>query len=345
MTLQIITQDDHATWTLRADGQLWCRHACGHEWAATWGTTPLRSWVIHCLNCSRPYAPAPRQMGTYEVRSLRLAVSHGNITPDVAKLVFMSDHELSTRPALAGARSEVVLRSTPMEVPEYIRRDLDRGRKTARFRLLDDEQKPDADGAYRLIASSDEPCRFDTEDGPIYEVLSHRAEDVEISTCRSLLLNHDPDKVIGAVQSIAFQLGRSLATVNVHPDAVLVSGITVRDAIDTGALRGVSIGYVYDISNSTWDPDKRTVTVNNWRWSEVTLTPIPRDSAAHVARTRPTGVELSSLAVMDSEASNTDVPPRDLDAVDIVRQWDAEAHEASMDRNLKRILVGDSDVR
>lgn len=157
-----------------------------------------------------------------------------------------------------------------------------------RFRLLDGDQSPSGDGTYTLIASTDEPCRFNTDDGPIYEVLSHRAQDVDTTTCRALLLNHDPNQIAGNVTSIEFQNGRSIVKVKVNPDAKLATGVRVGDAIKSGALRGVSIGYNYDSArNASYDSKTRTVTVTGWRWSEVTLTPIPRDGAAHVMRSLP----------------------------------------------------------
>lgn len=154
------------------------------------------------------------------------------------------------------------------------------------------DPKVDADGTFTLLASTDAAVGFRTEDGQSYrEVLKHDTQAVDHSSCRALLINHDRDQICGAVRSIEFKDGRSFVRVQVDKNAKLRSGMGVLDAVKTGALRGVSIGYGYGDGDYAYDEESRTVTVNKWRLSEITLTPTPRDTAAKVLRSLPASRE------------------------------------------------------
>ncbi len=71
------------------------------------------------------------------------------------------------------------------------------------------------------------------------------------------------------------------------PDARTQSGVKVMDLIRSGALAGVSIGYMYRDSDVTVDKESRTLTANRWRLSEITFTPTQADQGAHVQRSLP----------------------------------------------------------
>jgi hypothetical protein len=68
----------------------------------------------------------------------------------------------------------------------------------------------------------------------------------------------------------------------IDADARLQSGMTVRNAVKKGYLRGVSIGYTYESKDTSWDETTRTLTVRKWRLLEASLTPIQADAAAQV---------------------------------------------------------------
>jgi hypothetical protein len=70
-------------------------------------------------------------------------------------------------------------------------------------------------------------------------------------------------------------------------DARMPSGVSVADAVDFGALRGVSIGYSYASRDCSYDEATGTLTVNKWRLLEVSLTPTPADTTGQV-RSLPT---------------------------------------------------------
>lgn len=134
------------------------------------------------------------------------------------------------------------------------------------------------DGGIELVASTDAPLEM----RGWFERLSHGPGAIDHGACRSLLVNHDANQIVGRVDEIRSD-GRTLVVrATVSPDAKLQSGVNVRDAIKQGMLRGVSIGYSYGNDDVEYEEASRTLTVKRWRLLEATLTPIPADAAAHV---------------------------------------------------------------
>jgi HK97 family phage prohead protease len=133
-------------------------------------------------------------------------------------------------------------------------------------------------GMITMTASTNDRVGF----GGYGEILDHDARNVDISTCRALLLNHQSGNIVGRITGIKMENGRSSVTAEIFSDAKLATGVPVRAAVKAGALRGVSIGYNYDDSDCDFNDDTRTITVRKWRLLEVSLTPIPRDSAGTV---------------------------------------------------------------
>jgi HK97 family phage prohead protease len=138
-------------------------------------------------------------------------------------------------------------------------------------------------GEIRLIASTDAAVNM----GGFREVLVHRDGAVDVSSARSLLLNHDRDQIIGGVRSIEVSPGQMTATVYIAESAKTASGTSVRELVKAGALRGVSIGYTYDREGARYDEASNTVTADKWMLREITLTPTPADTRAHVVRSLP----------------------------------------------------------
>ena len=116
------------------------------------------------------------------------------------------------------------------------------------------------------------------------EILEHEDASVDRSACRSLLLNHDPDNIIGTVRSITLDGMVSMVEAEILPGARLATGVSVMDAVRSGALRGVSIGYRYRMTpeDVEIDASNKRISVRKWRLLETTLTPIPADPAAGV---------------------------------------------------------------
>jgi len=149
-----------------------------------------------------------------------------------------------------------------------------------RFLTLRDGDQVE-NGSIKLIGSTNAAVRF----GSYREILLHGPENVDVSACRALLINHDPNQLAGRIRGIGLDGERSEVSADISPDARMQSGVGVRASVKDGSLRGVSAGYIYnpeDPDDCTYDDATRTVTVKRWRLMELSLTPIPRDTDAMV---------------------------------------------------------------
>lgn len=159
-----------------------------------------------------------------------------------------------------------------------------------RSRSLDiDDAGMSDDGTIRMVASTSAPVRVpvmvDGQREMWDEVLEHGVGQVDVSALRSILLNHDADQLVGSVKSIRFDGATSIVEAVLLSDARTQSGVRVIDAVRSGALKGVSVGYSYRTDNQddvSIDYERRCVTVRRWRMSEASLTPIPADTSAGV---------------------------------------------------------------
>jgi HK97 family phage prohead protease len=138
-------------------------------------------------------------------------------------------------------------------------------------------------GEIRLVCSTDAPVSM----GGFREILVHAPGSVDAKACASLLLNHNPDQIIGGVRSFDVNGGNGSAVVVIAESAKTASGTSVRELVKTGALRGVSIGYTWDQADASYDEETRTATIAKWQLREITLTPTPADTRAHVVRSLP----------------------------------------------------------
>lgn len=199
----------------------------------------------------------------------------------------------------------------------YGRRDAESGKSFRRFRSI--EGKPADDGTLRLVISTDEPCDM----RGWTETLSHAPEAVDASTCRALLINHDPNRIAGTVDSVAFDGHAGTAQAKVLPSAKMESGIAVSDAVACGALRGVSIAYTYESRDCQIDDKARTVVVNKWRLLEASLTPIPADAGAGVrsfpSNQLPTEKESTMPESVDPKPADKPVDPPIADQIAAAR--------------------------
>lgn len=144
------------------------------------------------------------------------------------------------------------------------------------------EDAPASDGMLSMVTSTDAPIEWMGMDGAWREILDHSDGAVDSTGLRALLVNHDPNQIAGKVESFSTGNGTGQARCAMLPDARLASGVSVIEAVKSGALRGVSIGYSYRACDTTWDDKSRTLRVNRWTVHEVTLTPIPADTSAGV---------------------------------------------------------------
>lgn len=177
-----------------------------------------------------------------------------------------------------------------------------------RARADGDADKPD-DGSLDIRASTNEPVSM----GDWSEVLDHDADSVDASSARALLINHDADQIAGPLRDAPeFDGSGSNVKASILPEARMRSGVSVRDAVKSGALRGVSIGYGYNMADTDWNEETKTLRVKRWSLREVSLTPIPADLNAQV-RSLPDEIKHRKIIMTDPiKPEPAAVPPVDV---------------------------------
>jgi len=159
-----------------------------------------------------------------------------------------------------------------------------------RVRTLDiAEDAKIEDGVIRMVASTNAPVRVrvsvDGEEQMWEEVLEHSEGQVDACAARAVLINHRPDAIVGSITSVRFDGSSAIVEAKIDPDAKLETGVRVINAVRSGALKGVSIGYGYRADNNsdvTVDYEAKRLTVRKWRFSEVSLVATPADTSAGV---------------------------------------------------------------
>lgn len=160
-------------------------------------------------------------------------------------------------------------------------------------------------GEIRLVASTDAAVNM----GGFREILTHKEGSIDHSSARSLLLNHDRDQIIGGVRSVEIRPGEMHATVFIAESAKTAAGTSVRELVKLGALRGVSIGYTYDREGARYDEASNTVTADKWMLREITLTPTPADTRAHVVRSLPNHFAKAEATISGSQVVENRAAP------------------------------------
>lgn len=199
-----------------------------------------------------------------------------------------------------------------------------------RFRELEDAEKPADDGKIRLLASTDSAVDW----GGWREILVHSSDSIDVSAARALLLNHRSGMIAGTISDMHAEGGTLSANAEIDSDARMESGVSVRKAVASGALRGVSVGYTYRNEDVAWDETSRTATVRKWRLLEISLTPIPADARAQV-RSLPDGIRPTPVApaivaqevrVSDPVTPNAQgIKPADINTADLSEKARASA--------------------
>ena len=144
-----------------------------------------------------------------------------------------------------------------------------------RFLTLD---PTDADtDTFELSFSSETPVARQYGD----EVLSHAAGAVDLSRLNDsapLLFNHNPDQLLGVVDSARVVGGKGRATVRwgTSPEAA-----AKRQDVAIGVLRNVSVGY--QINEMDQDEDGNYV-ARNWTPVEISLVSVPSDPTVGIGR-------------------------------------------------------------
>jgi len=156
----------------------------------------------------------------------------------------------------------------------------------------------------RIMASTSDAVDM----GGWREILEHSEASVDTGSATALLINHDPNRIAGALRACVVD-GKCMEVEAELDDSVeMESGMTVKRAIDIGAMRGASVGYSYDRKDCIFDESTRTVTVKKWRLLELSLTPTPADAAAGI-RSMPFDFNQSKTANEPKERTMSESAP------------------------------------
>lgn len=134
------------------------------------------------------------------------------------------------------------------------------------------------DNKLHLLASTADAVDW----GGWREILVHEEGSIDFSAATALLVNHDPNQIAGRISNPQIRGSELHLDAEPLPGAKLATGVEVAEAVRSGALRGVSIGYQYSRDNVEWNEKTREAKVRKWRLLEASLTPIPADGKAGV---------------------------------------------------------------
>jgi HK97 family phage prohead protease len=194
----------------------------------------------------------------------------------------------------------------------------------------------DGDGsALNCVAATDSPCDF----GGYVEVLKCDEGSVDSSSARSCLLNHKSDQVVGGIKSVTCGGGKVEAALEIDPAARTQTGLSVLEAVRKGYLKGISVGYEYQMKDTvrTTDERNRTIlTVNRWSLREISITPIPADVGASVralpdsdsARSGATEQSRKEPQIMEPKEKAPEVDPKVTERENELAKARAEAETA-----------------
>jgi phage head maturation protease len=174
-------------------------------------------------------------------------------------------------------------------------------RMTILRRTMAAEVRMDDAGLLTLSASSEYPVQR----GRYREILVHDKDAVRIAA-DAVLLNHDPDQLVGSIQRAGLGPDRRIgAEIKLLPDARTASGVSVADAVASGALRGVSIGYAIDEHTRREVDGIIELRATKWTIREISLTPIPADPTVGVGRTTESDDAFERFAEKGNKMSDT----------------------------------------
>ena len=138
------------------------------------------------------------------------------------------------------------------------------------------------------------------------EILSHENGSADLKRLNDgapLLFNHDPDRIIGVVETAAISNGRGVATVRfASTDAAQEMAAMVND----GIIRNVSFGYqIIEMKEAP----KGTFTATRWVPYEISLVSIPADPTVGVGRSDDQQDTPMTKVIRELPAIEADTPP------------------------------------
>ncbi len=170
------------------------------------------------------------------------------------------------------------------EIKTLLRQINESDRPLRRLGTLTRAEGDDGKVSYALSFSSEEP--YERFFG--MEILGHRAEEVHMDWMSSgrapLLLQHDPDKQIGVVDSATISDARGRAVIRFGAGALAKE---IQADVDAGIRGNVSVGYEVldmELSKKATASDPAEYRVTKWRPIEVSIVSIPADTTVGVGR-------------------------------------------------------------
>jgi HK97 family phage major capsid protein/HK97 family phage prohead protease len=164
------------------------------------------------------------------------------------------------------------------------------------------------------------------------EVLSHRSDAVDFSRLNDgapLLLNHDPNQLIGVVERAWLQDGRGYATARFSQNDL---GQQVMRDVQDGIMRNVSVGYrILEMNSDGEGSDNPTFTATRWQVYELSVVAIPADPNVGFGRSESddneTEVSIPDAPAQEAAVSTTNPQQREFKMSEI--NIDSERKEAA----------------
>ena len=150
--------------------------------------------------------------------------------------------------------------------------------------------QPSENRTVTLAFSSDVP--YERSFG--MEILGHRSQEIRLDRLQAganLLVNHDPNDVIGVVDSVTIDEGNGLARAVVRFGRSARAEEIYQDVTD-GIRRSVSVGYVvHKFEEIKGQGQNRVFRATDWQPYEISLASIPADISVGVGRSDDTPPE------------------------------------------------------
>lgn len=215
-------------------------------------------------------------------------------TEDVAELIEAQTEAMVAQAQIALEGSAVEQTDAPEEMAVDVVGDRKAGERVTRADAMEARVESVDDRRVSMSISSEMPV------GRSYgeEVLDHNPESIDLSFLNSgrapLLLDHDPEKQIGVIESVNLDGSARKLRATVRFGKSALASEVYGDVADL--IRGnVSIGY--SIAKMVKENDGRTYRATNWRPVEVSIVSIPADASVGVGRSAE--IEATSEAVAE----------------------------------------------
>jgi len=135
------------------------------------------------------------------------------------------------------------------------------------------------------------------------EILDHSVESVNLDRLKRdapLLFNHDMDKPIGRVKNAWVENNRGRATIQWGTSDLAKQ---VRNDVEIGVLRNISVGYTIEESEEDKDGNIRAT---RWTGHELSVVTIPADTSIGIGRSLPTNKPLNERIMPEHQINSAD---------------------------------------